>query len=197
MIRRSFDVDIDTKGGLDKTLYGVRCAIYDSESEKLRPHPSGVIIETVPTDPITGMSCIDYKECDKLGLYKVDLLTNNSYNIFKSQEDMDEHRDMVTDFSLLQIENICTQLPHIGNHYEMVKLIRPTSIDELADVLALMRPGKLHLIDDYMNPNKRAITRDNLYRISNNGMSFKKSHAISYAVMIVTVMNKLKDMVIY
>lgn len=197
VVRRTFDVDIDVKGGLDKSMYGVRCAIYDPETEKIRPHPSGVIIEDVPKDPITGMACLDYKECDRLGLYKLDILNNNSYNIFKDQDEMNRYRDMPPDFELLQIENICSQLPHIGKHYDLVMKVKPDSIEMVADVLALMRPGKLHLMDDYMNEKKRAITRDNLYREGQNGMYFKKSHAISYAVMIVTIMNKLKEMTIY
>lgn len=196
-MRRTFDIDIDVRGGVDKTLHGVRCAIYNKESMRLQPHPSGLLLEDVPTDPVTGLSCINYTDCDELGIYKVDVLTNNSYNIFKDQDEMNRYRDMETDFSLLQIENICRQLPHIGNHFDMVKLLKPSSISELADVLALMRPGKMHLIDDYQLPHKKKITIDNLYRGSNSGMFFKKSHAVSYAVMICTVLNKLKEMTIY
>lgn len=110
---------------------------------------------------------------------------------------MNRYREMKPDFSLLQVETICTKLPHIGNHYDMVKELKPSTISELADLLALMRPGKIHLIEDYANPNKKGTVIKNLYRESVNGMYFKKSHAIGYAVMIVTVMNKLKDMVIY
>lgn len=196
IIRRTFDVDIDVKGGTDRGLYGTKCAIY-VDSGRLSPHPSGVIIEDVPKDPITSLTCIDYKKCDTLGLYKVDILTNNSYNIFDSQKEMDEYRDMETDFSLLLVEKICEQLPHIGNHYELVKKVKPDSIQELADVLALMRPGKIHLLDDYLIPSKRIMVRDNLYRAPRTGMFFKKSHAVSYAVMIATVLNKLKDNIIY
>lgn len=196
-MRRTFDIDIDVKGGLERGEYGVRCAIYNDETERLQPHPSGVIIEDVPADPISGLACIDYKECDRLGLYKVDLLTNNSYNIFVDQEEMEHYRDMEPDFTLLQIENICKQLPHIGNHYQLVKDVNPQSVEDLADVLALMRPAKLHLVEDYMEPHKRQAVKTNLYRANKNGVYFKKSHAISYAVMIITVMNKLKDNTIY
>lgn len=196
-IRRSFDVDIDMKAGTNRGDWGVRCAIYNEETERLQPHPSGVVIEDAPVDPVTELSCLHYTDCDRLGLYKVDLLTNNSYNIFKDQEEMNRYRDMEPDFSLLQVEAICTKLPHIGNHYDMVKELKPSTISELADLLALMRPGKIHLIEDYANPNKKGTVIKNLYRESVNGMYFKKSHAIGYAVMIVTVMNKLKDMVIY
>lgn len=196
-MRRTFDIDIDVRGGVDKTLYGVRCAIYNQDSLRLQAHPSGLLIEEVPQDPITGLSCINYTDCDTLGIYKVDLLTNNSYNVFKDQAELNEYRDMETDFSLLQIESVCRQLPHIGNNYDMVKLLKPSSISELADVLALMRPGKMHLIDDYQLPHKKQITIENLYRSSTSGMFFKKSHAVSYAVMICTVLNKLKEMMIY
>ena len=196
-MRRTFDVDIDIKSGSDRGDWGVRCAIYNEDTERLQPHPSGIIIEDVPVDPVSGLSCLHYTECDLLGLYKVDLLTNNSYNIFKDQAELDEYREMEPDFSLLMIEAICTKLPHIGNHFDMVKELKPSSISELADVLALMRPGKMHLIEDYANPQKRSLVIGNLYRASTTGMYFKKSHAVGYALMIVTVMNKLKEMLIY
>lgn len=195
-MRRTFDVDIDVKGGVERSEWGVRCSIYDEDSKRLSPHPSGVIIEDVPTDPITGLSCIDYKECDRLGLYKVDILTNTSYNIFESHEEMEKYRDSSTNWELLLDESVCKSLPHIANHYDIVKLIKPKSVEELAHVLALVRPGKKHLLDDYMNPVKKKLTINNIFRDTKDGMYFKKSHAISYAVMIVTVLNKLQTTMI-
>lgn len=195
-MRRTFDVDIDVKGGVERSEWGVRCSIYDEDSKRLSPHPSGVIIEDVPTDPITRLSCIDYKECDRLGLYKVDILTNTSYNNFESHEEMEKYRDSPTNWELLLDENVCKSLPHVANHYDVVKLIKPKSVEELAHVLALVRPGKKHLLDDYMNPVKKKLTINNIFRDTKDGMYFKKSHAISYAVMIVTVLNKLQTTMI-
>jgi hypothetical protein len=38
------------------------------------------------------------------------------------------------------------QLPHVHKHYDTVQSIAPKSIEDLAVVLALVRPGKKHLI---------------------------------------------------
>lgn len=189
---RQFDVDIDIGTTIDRGAYGIRGFVYNEKTEKTSPHPSAVYLEDVPLDRLTGLSAIDYKYGDLAGFYKVDLLNNKSYVMFKSKDEILEYMHKPVDWNNFMREDLVKKLPHIGNHFDVVQMVKPKSIHDLADVLALIRPGKSHLLDYYMED--KLSTRINLYREPINEQNyFKKAHAISYAVMIVTVMNKLVE----
>jgi len=189
---RIFDVDLDVKSGTEKAKYGTRGMVYNTDNEKILPHPSAYYIENVPVDGLTGNAAFDYEYGDEVGYLKVDLLTNTSYDGFLTKEEVIHAMESSPDWSLLEDEEFVNSLPHLNGHFSIVSKIRPRSIQELADVLALIRPGKVHLIDQYIkNPSR---TRVNLYkRASGDKVYFKRSHAISYACMIVCVMNKSKN----
>lgn len=188
MKSRIFDCDIDVKSKVDKTKYGIRGMVYNEDAEKVLPHPSAYYLEDVPTDPITGNASFDYIYGDEKGFMKVDLLTNTSYDKFHSKEEVINSLNTVPNWSLLEDKEFVETMPHLSGNFDIVSKIKPRSVDDLADVLALMRPGKRHLIDQYMESKETA--RKNLYkRSSNDMMYFKRSHAISYACMIVCLMN--------
>lgn len=176
---------------MDRTRYGVRAMVYNEDTYRVLPHPSGVYIENIPVDPETGLAAIDYKKGDELGLFKVDVLTNTVYDNFDSKEDVVANAEKEPNWELLTDRNIVEQLPHIGKHYDDLQKIKPRCIEELADFLALIRPGKIHLFESYLENKERA--RRNLYNKPKTGVYFKKSHAISYAIMIVSVLNKVHD----
>lgn len=186
-----FDIDIDVQSGLDLTRYGTRASIYNEKTEKFLPHNSGVYVDEVPVDPITGRCSVPYKEADELNYHKIDLLTNTVYDQFKSKEELLEALEREPDWNLLQKRSVIAKLPHISNHGDVVERLEPQSVEDLADVLALIRPGKKHLLDEYIE--NRVITRKKLYlRPTNGQVYFKKSHAISYAMMIKAVLNSPK-----
>jgi hypothetical protein len=181
---RSFDVDIDLPSSVDKESFGyTRAMIYDKDRMRISPHPSGYYLEQVPIDPITSLASFDYEDGDFM---KVDLLTNRVYDQFSSKEDLLETMEAVN-WESLKDRNMVEKLPHIGNYYDMVVDLSPKSIEDLADILALIRPGKIHLYDSYIKDKKK--TRKMLYLRPREGMYFKKSHAISYAMMIVCAMS--------
>lgn len=190
-IRRSFDVDVDVASNTDRSSIGTRAIVYNEDTKRVLPHPSGVYLETVPIDNLTGNAAFDYKDGDAVGFYKVDILTNTVYDSFSSKEDLLLSAEKEPDWSLLQKPSVVDKLPHLSKHVEFVSEMKPTSVMELADCLALIRPGKIHLIDDYREDKER--TRKRLYARPKHGVYFKKSHAVSYAVMIVAVLNKIHD----
>lgn len=199
MTRRSFDIDIDVKTGTDKDAFGVRSYVYNEEKLKLIPHSSGYFLpsadltgDDIPIDPVSGLSALDADEGEELGFFKVDLLTNTSYNMFGSKDEVLKAMDVSNfDWSVFQKKEVVEELPHINKHYSIIRQLQPQSVEDLADVLALIRPGKIDLFDDYLADKVK--TRKRLYkRPSNGGMYFKKSHAIAYAMMIVVVINGQK-----
>jgi len=191
------DIDIDVQSRTDKSLYGIRAIIYDQDKLRVKPHPSGYYMDSdIPVDPETGMSALEYKESEELGFSKIDLLTATAYDRFKTkQEVLDALKN--PNWDLLLDRSFVEKLPQLGKHFELVEMIKPQNIQELADILALIRPDKKHLVDKYI-ANKEHI-RPNIYRRGKGGYRFKKAHAIAYAHQIVCVMNKcdVKGLLVY
>lgn len=186
-MRRNFDIDIDVRSDFDRSGYGTRAMIYNEETENISPHPVGIYLEDVPVDPITGFCAFDYKYGNENGFMKLDLITNSSYDRFKTKTQLLSAINKEPDWTLLESESYVSKLPHIANHFDVVSLVKPRSVIELADTLALIRPGKVHLLEQYLSNREKV--RRKLYLRSDKGVYFKKSHAVSYALMIVAVMN--------
>ena len=193
-----FDIDIDVQSSFKREGYGVRASIYNEDKKKLIPHPSGVFVDNMPEDPVTKLSAIPYDVGEAMGFVKVDLLSNTSYDRFRDKKEILECQERISeiDWSFIYDKDIMKTLPHIRDHQMMLKDLKPSSIDDLADVLALMRPGKLHLIDEYKE-NKESV-RKRLYKKPQNGqVYFKKSHAYAYAMMICVILVKNQDLNIF
>lgn len=184
----TFDIDIDVKSHTRKEEFGIRAIIYDEVSKEIRVHPSGVYInDGMRIDPETGYATIDYNDAES-GFNKVDLLTNTVYDDFKTKDEVLETLKEDPNWGLLEDRDVVRQLPHLANHYDLLQLTKPKSVMELADVLALIRPGKIHLIEAYIKDREN--TRINLYRRPTNEQYwFKKSHAVAYAKTIIVKMN--------
>lgn len=195
--RSLFDVDIDVTPSTERTNYGyARAMIYNADNQRIQPHPSGVYLEEVPVDPITNLCAFDYEYGDEQGFMKVDLLHNTVYENFKSKQEVLEASEAEIDWELFSKQEIVETLPHIAKHFEVVDKVKPKSVDDLADILALIRPGKIQLLEDYLINKEQ--TRRNLYRRPRQGIYFKKSHAISYALMIkALVAKKFNNAMIY
>lgn len=187
---RTFDVDIDCSSKTERTSYGVRSMVYNPDTCRILPHPSGVNLDVIPVDLETGLAAIEHKEAAALGYTAVDILTNTSYDRFSSKQDVIDMSKKDPNWSLLEKRSFVEKLPHIGNHFDVVSIVQPKSIDDLADILALIRPGKRHLLEAYQA--KKLSVRRQLYKRSANGQAyFKKAHSYSYALMIVAIINKL------
>lgn len=181
------DIDIDLASNTKKEKYGVRAIIYNEETKTITAHPSGYYIDSnIPVDEITQHAAIDYKEAEILGYTKIDLLTNTFYDVFSSKDDvLASIRD--PDWSLLLNEDVIKTIPHLHSYGDLLQLIAPTDIETLADILAMIRPGKMKYLDKYLK-NKNSV-RKNLYRRGINGYAFKRSHAIATATQIVAFVN--------
>ena len=175
-------------GTTDKSGYGVPAIIYKEANKTSTKHPSGHYFNTnMPIDQETGMATMDYKDAEDVGFIKLDLLNNNAMARFSTMVDYYEAINTEPDWELLWTRpDYVKGLPQVGRHYEMLCKIKPRSIIELADVLALIRPAKVDLIQHYLNdPTKM---RSILYNKTDK-YYFKKSHAVAYAYLIVAVMN--------
>lgn len=182
----STDVDIDfaDRGQILKLLDNVPAMMRDGKKE--RRHNTGVYFHHVPINPFTGLCTLDYKQAEEQGWFKIDCLNVGIYSDFGSNDEIDDLLSKEPVWELLEHREVIEQLFHIHNHADTVIRMRPRSVEQLAMVLAVIRPGKKHLIGRSWEEIEREvwIKTDDVY-------SFKKSHSYGYAMAILLQMNKL------
>lgn len=111
------------------------------------------------------------------------MLHNQVYNYFGSKEEIDALLEVEPPWSLLKSSAVVKQLFQLSNHFDLVRQIKPQSVEDLADTIALIRPGKRHMADRYLEEKDKV--RKLLYDVADGEYSFKKGHAIAYSLVIV------------
>jgi len=185
----SFDIDLDFPDR-DKALAGLKAAraiiVREDRTEK---HNTGVYFQNIPRDPSTNLATIDYKEAEKLGYFKVDFLNAGVYEGVKSNEHLKALLAKEPRWELLLAKDFVELLFHVKEYSGLLKQYNPTSVNQLAMVLALIRPGKKHLIGrPWADIEKEVWSRP-----SDGSYFFKRSHSISYSIAITVQMNLLVE----
>lgn len=185
------DIDIDVTPTFDpgKLFPWLRAAVI--RDGQLTPHPCGVYPQNAPQDPVTGLCAIPYSDAEELGYFKIDFLNLNVYLNFKSRSEIDELIKKEPDWTLLQVPSNHMKLFQLANHGELLLKLKPVSLEDLADVLALIRPGKRQLLPLYQK--SKTMARPLLWEKDEGGYSFKKSHALSYAYVIVLQLHLIEQ----
>ncbi len=185
-MKNDFDIDIDF-ADREKALAGLRhapaCRVADGRVDR---HQTGIYLQDIPTDPVTGWSAIDYREMSALGYFKIDLLNVSIYEGVRDEAHLHDLLNREPDWTLLEIPAVVEQLAHIRAHFGIVQAVKPRSIDDLAVVLALIRPAARHL----MFASRERIDAEIWALASADGeYAFKRAHAIAYAASIVVQLN--------
>ena len=182
------DVDIDffdRDGVLKLFKHTPASMIKDGEIVK---HKTGVYFHAVPTDPINKQSTFDYKKAEERGYFKIDCLNVSIYKNIKSEQELVELMIKDPDWDMLKDQKIVDQLFHLNGHYNIVSKLEPKNIEQLAAVLAIIRPAKRGLMyKDWIN-----ILKEVWIKPTDGSYFFKKSHAVAYAHAIVVQMNLIK-----
>lgn len=152
------------------------------ENGVLKPHLVGIYLQDMPIDDITGLSAIPYNLAENYGYKKIDILNLGILSNFQSKKQIRKLLKKTPKWDMLCNDDVIAKLFHLNKHGDTLKKVRPTSVEELADVLALIRPNKKHLIDKYISDKKS--TRKELY-VKVDASDLRKSHAIPYALLIV------------
>lgn len=156
---------------------------------KLVKHNTGVYATDIPVDPFVGSASLDYNVAEDRGYMKLDLLNVHVYKQVRDESHLIELMQE-PDWSKLYDPTICSQLIHINNHYDTL-LKMPALVDSiprLAMFLAVIRPGKRHLIGRTWK-DVSATVWDKV----EGEYSFKKAHAVAYATLVVVNLNLLND----
>ena len=193
------DIDIDFKTTFDvKQVFPnavVASRVFDG---KLLKHPAGAYFQNVAVDPITNLSAVPFKTAEQLGLFKIDFLHLSLLDDFQSKEEIKMLLTREPDWNLLQSPSVVSQLFQIHQHYDTIIQIKPKSVDDLADCIAIIRPTKKLLLPKYIEAKhdaeqKRKIRNILYMKPANDAMWFKKAHSIAYAMTIVLQLHKIKQ----
>ena len=179
------DVDIDffDRDGVLKLFKHTPATI--EKDNKVEKHKTGVYFHAVPEHPVTGHASIDYKKAEDRGYFKIDMLNVNIYKHVKSEQELVELMIQEPDWDMLKDATVVEQLFHLNGHFKIVSQLEPRTIEQLAAVLAIIRPAKRHL----MYKDWTDIMKEVWVRPSDGSYFFKKSHAVAYAQAIVVQMN--------
>jgi hypothetical protein len=186
----SADIDLDFANRDDVLKLISYIPARQQHQGQVRRHNSGVYITDIPYDPITECAAIDYEEAEQRGYFKIDLLNMSVYQLIKNPEHYQEMLDASPPWERLwTAPDWAKQLVHVGNYTELLKDMKPDSIPRMAAFIAIIRPGKAHL----QNRSWAEVFETVWDGDDSKGFTFKKSHAISYAMLVTLHMNLLNS----
>jgi len=194
------DIDIDFRTDFDPLKYftvAVRASMV--EKGELKKHPAGAYLQNIPQDKISKLAAIPYKHAEELGYLKIDFLHLSLLDIFESKREIRGLLKREPDWSMLEDQETVEKLFQIHNHFDIISKVKPKSIDDIADVLAFIRPAKRYLLNTYLEcqtDDEKQKVREVLYSKPNRGIWFKKPHSIAYALNIVLQLHLIKAEII-
>ena len=184
MIKTDVDIDVQDRDKVLEKLKHIPASII--QNGEIKKHNTGVYFTDIPTHPFTNSANVDYKEAENRGYFKLDFLNVGVYEKVKDEKHLQELVEQKPDWSLLEHKEIVEQLFHIHNHFDIVNKLKPKSVEQLAAVLAIIRPAKRSLLDrSWVEINSEVWVKPKYY--------FKKSHAIGYALAICVQLNLLSN----
>ena len=184
------DVDLDVKDREKAaSLFPNAVVASQMQQDRLVPHNSGIYFQNIPVDPTNGISTFPYKMAEDFGYFKVDLLPNHVYDMIDTNEELDSLLKADVDWDWFLDERFYNdrdtkyRLTHIAKYHDLVCKYPPTSVGDIAALIALIRPRKKYLIG---KPWVYILDRiwEKLDNEDQNQYFFKKSHAVAFALLV-------------
>jgi DNA polymerase III alpha subunit len=181
------DIDIDFA---DRTK---ALALFDHtvasrlEQGEVKQHNTGIYVTPIPKDVRNNLATIDYKTAEDRGYFKIDFLNVNIYATVRDEAHLQELMNKDPVWDLLLEDEFVDLLFHVNGHGNILRQMKPRCVQELAAVLAMIRPAKRHLI----GKDWKTVMAEVWVKPENDEYFFKKAHAMSYAVAVVVHMNLL------
>jgi DNA polymerase III alpha subunit len=187
------DIDIDFVNRNDILSKIKHVSASRLDQGELKPHNTGIYATDIPVDVVTGLATIDYKSAEDRGYFKIDFLNVSVYNGVKNEEHLNQLMNQEPLWDLLLQDEFVNLLFHLNGHGDILRKTCPTSVEQLAAVLAMIRPAKRYLIGkDWTTIGNEVWTRPDT-----GDYYFKKSHAVAYAMAIVVQMNLICENISY
>ena len=185
------DIDLADRTAILKYLKHIKASRVD---DGLTAHNTGVYLHKVPVDPVTGLCSLPYEQADEKGYFKIDFLNVSVYKGVRDEEHLIQLMETEPLWDLLLDDEFVNNLFHVNGHGNILRKMEPKSIEQLAAVLAMIRPAKRYLIGkDWTTVMTEIWTKPR----HEHEYYFKKSHATAYAVAIVVQMNLICEQISY
>jgi DNA polymerase III alpha subunit len=186
------DIDFADRDHALKFIKHIPAAIKDTNGT-FKKHNTGVYCTPIPYNPVNNLSNIDYKEAEERGYFKLDFLNVSIYKDVRDEEHLKTLMETEPLWDLLEQDDFSSLLFHVNGHGSILRQMKPTSILQLAAVLAMIRPAKRHLIGmDWTTVMTTIWTKP-----EDGEYYFKKAHAVAYAMAIVVQMNLICEKISY
>ena len=153
-----------------------------------RRHNSGIYVTEIPRDIANECASIDYETAEDRGYFKLDFLNMSVYQLIRDPAHYEQMLAATPPWDKLWQDGAwASQLVHVGNYTDLLKLMKPDSIPRMAAFISIIRPGKAHLQRKPWAEVFASVWDGD----ESQGYTFKKSHAISYAALVALHMNLL------
>jgi hypothetical protein len=163
------------------------------ENNKLVKHNTGVYLHDVPVNAETNLCAVPYTLAEEQGFFKIDFLNVGIYKGVQSEEHLLQLLNTEPLWDLLEDDTFVNLLFHVNGHGGILRQMKPKTIEQLAAILAMIRPAKRYLVGESWSK----ILNEVWLKPKNDDYYFKKSHATAYAVAIVVQMNLICEQISY
>ena len=182
------DIDIDF-ANRDIVLSTLKHRVAKLDSGK--KHNTGVYATEVPHNPVDNISTIEHKTAEERGYFKLDFLNVSIYKDVRDEAHLQELMEREPIWQLLEHKDFVDKVFHLSGHDSLLQQLKPTSVQQLAATLAIIRPAKRHLA----NESWEKIMEEVWIKPTNGDYFFKKAHAFAYALSVVVHMNLICEQV--
>jgi len=179
------DVDLDVFGR-EKILEGIECVFgrIDRAGEKFEKHPTGVYFQNIPRDPTTNVSTIDHRIAKDYGYFKIDFLNVNMYEGVRNEQHLLDLINREPPWDFFEYQEVTDKLFHLNGYSHLLQKFKPKSVEDLAMILAIIRPSKA-----YLQKESWERVKDEVWVKEVNEYQFKRGHGLAYSLAIVVNLN--------
>ena len=163
------------------------------ENGSLVKHNTGIYFHDVPMSAEHGI-CVDpYDTAEQKGYFKIDFLNVGIYKGIRDESHLISLMNREPLWDLLEDDTFVNLLFHVNGHGGILRQMKPTTVEQLAAILAMIRPAKRYLVGETWS----TILNEVWLKPGNDEYYFKKSHATAYAIAIVVQMNLICEQISY
>ena len=163
------------------------------DNNRLIKHNTGVYLHSVPMSAIEAVCGVPYDHSDAEAYFKIDFLNVGIYKGIRDEAHLIQLMGTEPLWDLLEQEEFVNLLFHVNGHGFILQEMKPKNVEQLAAILAMIRPAKRYLIGkDWTTVMTEVWTKPD-----NEEYFFKKSHATAYAVAVVVQMNLICEQISY
>ena len=102
------------------------------ENDQIKKHNTGVYLQEIPVDSVTGWSTIDYDDAEKRGYFKIDFLNVSIYKDIQSEEEIIKLLSITPLWDLLEQKEFCDLIFHVNGYHDLVARLKPRSSEVLS-----------------------------------------------------------------